>query len=58
LRVSFDAANAESYRTIRGKNYCNRILKNVRAFRDLQERDGDSKPRVSAWLTDMREAVE
>jgi hypothetical protein len=58
LRVSFDAANAEYYRTIRGKNYCNRILKNVCAFRDLQERDGHSKPRVSAWLTDMREAVE
>jgi len=38
LRVSFDAANAESYRAIRGKNYFNRILKNVRAFRDLQER--------------------
>ncbi len=33
LRVSFDAANAESYRAIRGKNYFNRILKNVRAFR-------------------------
>jgi MoaA/NifB/PqqE/SkfB family radical SAM enzyme len=35
LRVSFDAANAESYKAIRGKNYFNRILKNVRAFRDL-----------------------
>ena len=49
LRVSFDAANAESYRVIRGKNYFNRILKNVRAFRDLQEREGKLKPRVSAW---------
>src|ERR1700684_65685 len=36
LRVSFDAATPESYRAIRGKNYFNRILKNVRAFRDLQ----------------------
>src|ERR1700739_3771768 len=26
LRVSFDAANAQSYRAIRGKNYFNRIL--------------------------------
>ena len=58
LRVSFDAANAESYRAIRGKNYFNRILKNVRAFRDLQEREGNVKPRVSAWLTGMRETVE
>ena len=30
LRVSFDAANAESYLAIRGKNYFHRILKNVR----------------------------
>ena len=58
LRVSFDAANAESYRVIRGKNYFNRILKNVRAFRVLQEREGHLKPRVSAWLTGLRETVE
>jgi MoaA/NifB/PqqE/SkfB family radical SAM enzyme len=58
LRVSFDAADAQSYRVIRGKNYFNRILKNVRAFRDLQEREGKLKPRVSAWLTGMRETVE
>ncbi len=58
LRVSFDAANAESYRAIRGRNYFHRILKNVRAFRDMQERDGRSKPRVSAWLTGLRETVE
>ena len=58
LRVSFDAANAETYRAIRGKNYFNRILKNVRAFRELQEREGRLKPRVSAWLTGMRETVE
>ena len=58
LRVSFDAANAESYKAIRGKNYFNRILRNVRAFRDLQEREGCSRPRVSAWLTGLRETVE
>jgi radical SAM protein with 4Fe4S-binding SPASM domain len=58
LRVSLDAANAESFKAIRGKNYFNRILRNVRAFRDLQEREGHIKPRVSAWLTGMRETVE
>jgi radical SAM protein with 4Fe4S-binding SPASM domain len=58
LRVSFDAANAESYKAIRGKNYFNRILRNVRAFRELQEREGCSRPRVSAWLTGLRETVE
>jgi MoaA/NifB/PqqE/SkfB family radical SAM enzyme len=58
LRVSFDAANAESYRRIRGKNYFNRILTNVRAFRALQEREGHALPRVSAWLTGLRETVD
>jgi MoaA/NifB/PqqE/SkfB family radical SAM enzyme len=58
LRVSFDAANPESYLAVRGKNYFNRILKNVRAFRELQEREGHAKPRVSAWLTGLRETIE
>jgi MoaA/NifB/PqqE/SkfB family radical SAM enzyme len=58
LRVSFDAANAESYKAIRGKNFFNRILKNVRIFRELQEREGHDKPRVSAWLTGLRQTVE
>jgi radical SAM protein with 4Fe4S-binding SPASM domain len=57
LRVSFDASNAKSYLAIRGKNYFNRILRNVRAFRDLQEREGHAKPRVSAWLTGLRETI-
>src|SRR4249919_3731811 len=57
LRVSFDAANAESYRAIRGKNYFNRILKNVRDFRDLQKREGKDRPRVSAWLTGLKETI-
>jgi MoaA/NifB/PqqE/SkfB family radical SAM enzyme len=58
LRVSFDAANAKSYLAVRGKNYFHRILKNVRAFRELQEREGHLKPRVSAWLTGLRETIE
>src|SRR5712691_9688665 len=57
LRVSFDASNAKSYRAIRGKDYFGRILKNVRAFRNLQEREGFDKPRVSAWLTGLRETL-
>ncbi|MBI3434495.1 MAG: SPASM domain-containing protein [Proteobacteria bacterium] len=58
LRVSLDASNAKSFREIRGRNYFDRILKNVRAFRDMQEREGHALPRVSAWLTGMKETVE
>jgi MoaA/NifB/PqqE/SkfB family radical SAM enzyme len=58
LRVSLDAATAKSYLAVRGKNYFNRILKNVRAFRELQEREGKDRPRVSAWLTGLKETIE
>jgi MoaA/NifB/PqqE/SkfB family radical SAM enzyme len=57
LRVSLDASTPESYRIIRGKDYFKRILKNVRAFRDLQEREGHALPRVSAWLTGLKETI-
>jgi hypothetical protein len=29
----------------------------VRAFRALQERDGIDRPRVSAWLTGLKETI-
>jgi MoaA/NifB/PqqE/SkfB family radical SAM enzyme len=57
LRVSLDAANAKSYKAIRGKDFFARILRNVRAFRALQEREGHEKPRVSAWLTGLKETL-
>src|ERR1700754_2657783 len=38
LRVSLDASNAKSYLAIRGKNYFDRILRNVLAFREMQVR--------------------
>ena len=57
LRVSLDAANAKSYKAIRGKNYFDRILRNVRTFRELQIREGHETPRVSAWLTGLKETL-
>jgi MoaA/NifB/PqqE/SkfB family radical SAM enzyme len=58
LRISLDAANAKSYRAIRGRDYFNRILRNVRAFCALQEREEHERPRVSAWLTGLWETIE
>src|SRR5712672_342217 len=57
LRVSLDAANAKSYRAIRGKDFFARILRNVRTFRNLQEREGADRPRVSLWLTGLKETI-
>src|SRR5580692_871487 len=57
LRVSLDAATEKSYIAVRGKNYFKRILRNIRAFRDLQEREGNERPRVSVWLTGLTETI-
>jgi MoaA/NifB/PqqE/SkfB family radical SAM enzyme len=57
LRVSLDAANARSFRAVRGKDYFGRILRTVRASRNLQEREGKERPRVSAWLTGLKETI-
>jgi MoaA/NifB/PqqE/SkfB family radical SAM enzyme len=57
LRVSLDASTPESYIKVRGKDYFRRIVRNVQAFRTLQEREGHSRPRVSAWLTGLRETI-
>jgi MoaA/NifB/PqqE/SkfB family radical SAM enzyme len=58
LRVSLDASNAKSFKAVRGRNYFDRILRNVRAFRALQEREGIATPRVSAWLTGLKETIQ
>ena len=39
LRVSLDAANARTFVAVRGKDYFNRIVRNVRAFTEMQERE-------------------
>ena len=57
LRVSLDASTRKSYLAVRGKDYFDRILRNVRAFRTLQEREGHANPRVSAWLTGLKETL-
>jgi MoaA/NifB/PqqE/SkfB family radical SAM enzyme len=58
LRVSLDASNRESFKAIRGRDYFNRIVRNVRAFRELQEREGHAKPQVSVWLTGLKDTIE
>jgi MoaA/NifB/PqqE/SkfB family radical SAM enzyme len=57
LRVSLDASNAKSFLAIRGVDFFDRILRNVRRFRELQVREGHERPRVSAWLTGLKETI-
>jgi MoaA/NifB/PqqE/SkfB family radical SAM enzyme len=57
LRVSLDASNAEAFLAVRGADFFDRILRNVRRFRELQVREGHERPRVSAWLTGLKETI-
>jgi radical SAM protein with 4Fe4S-binding SPASM domain len=57
LRVSLDAADARSFVLVRGKDYFNRIVRNVRAFTEMQRREGLASPRVSLWLTGLKETI-
>jgi MoaA/NifB/PqqE/SkfB family radical SAM enzyme len=57
LRVSLDAATRERFRIVRGVDVFNRILTNVRRFRTLQAREGAVSPRVSLWLTGLKETL-
>ena len=58
LRVSLDAADRESYAKIRGKDFFNRIVRDVGKFIAYQKQMGATTPRVSLWLTGMKETVD
>lgn len=58
LRVSLDAAEPEAFLAVRGKDYFNRIVRNVRAFTAAQRAEGWAKPAVSLWLTGLRETID
>ena len=58
LRVSLDAAEAQSFFQVRGKNFFDRIVRNVGEFTALQQEIGAATPRVSLWLTGLKETVE
>jgi len=57
LRVSLDAAEAQSFFKVRGKNFFDRIVRNVGEFTTLQNEIGAATPRVSLWLTGLKETV-
>ena len=58
LRVSLDAADAKTFLAVRGKNFFDRIVRNVQALTTLQQQTGATLPRVSLWLTGLKETIE
>src|SRR5271168_1695389 len=50
LRVSLDAAEPAAFQMVRGKDMFERIVRNVRRFRQMQREQSVESPRVSLWL--------
>jgi MoaA/NifB/PqqE/SkfB family radical SAM enzyme len=57
LRVSLDAADAATFKAVRGRDYFARIVRNVKGFVALKQELGATKPVVSLWLTGLRETI-
>ena len=58
LRVSLDAAEAVTFLKVRGKDMFDRIVRNVSSFTNLQRSVGAATPKVSLWLTGLKETVD
>ena len=57
LRISLDAAEPEAFTRVRGLPFFSRILRNIHAFRTLQQELGAETPRLSLWLTGLKETI-
>jgi MoaA/NifB/PqqE/SkfB family radical SAM enzyme len=57
LRVSLDAADAKTFLAVRGKDFFDRIVRNISSFSKLQRELGAEKPLVSMWLTGLKETI-
>jgi len=57
LRVSLDAADAKTYAMVRGKPFFDRIVRDVTKLTEFQRAAGAENPRVSLWLTGLKETI-
>jgi MoaA/NifB/PqqE/SkfB family radical SAM enzyme len=58
MRVSLDAADAKTYALVRGKPFFDRIVRDVSNFTAYQRASGADHPRVSLWLTGLKETID
>jgi MoaA/NifB/PqqE/SkfB family radical SAM enzyme len=57
LRVSLDAAEPKAFALVRGRDMFTQILRNLRRFRVLQRERHADTPKVSLWLTGLKETI-
>ncbi len=58
MRISLDAAEPKAFEMVRGRDLFDRILSNVKNFIALKREMGAEKPRLSLWLTGLRETMQ
>jgi MoaA/NifB/PqqE/SkfB family radical SAM enzyme len=58
LRVSLDAADAKSYAVVRGRPFFDRIVRDVRHLREFQDAAKVDHPKISLWLTGLKETIQ
>ena len=58
IRISLDAAEAKAFEAVRGRDLFDRILRNIKNFVALKTKIGAKNPRLSLWLTGLRETLE
>jgi len=57
LRISLDAATAETFLAIRGTHDFDRVVRNATRMAELLRERGAARPALSVWATTMRENV-
>ncbi|HTS93759.1 MAG TPA: radical SAM protein [Stellaceae bacterium] len=57
LRVSLDAAEPKAFVEVRGRDSFARILRNLRGFVALQKELAAERPKLSLWLTGLKETL-
>jgi MoaA/NifB/PqqE/SkfB family radical SAM enzyme len=58
VRVSLDAATAETFKVVRGADVLPKILRNVAAFTARRAQRGETRPLVSIWATTLKENLD
>jgi radical SAM protein with 4Fe4S-binding SPASM domain len=57
LRVSIDGADPKTYALIRGAPLLHKLVANLKRFVEIQRELGVSTPRVSLWMTGVKENI-
>jgi MoaA/NifB/PqqE/SkfB family radical SAM enzyme len=57
MRVSIDAADRATYALVRGKDFFDRIVRDVSRFTTYLRETGANRPLVSLWLTGLKETI-